>query len=135
MTRPFGLAEHPLRRPAGRQRASDIAFTVLVSAVAVFGAWRALSYIEHGVGLGAFAHAFALGAITFTRVVIILIFATIVWVEPDALLMDEPFSALDVLTSENLRGELLRLWRDGQFPTPTRPRPPGPNTIQVRDDH
>lgn len=31
-------------------------------------------------------------------------------VEPDLLLMDEPFSALDILTSENLRNDLLDLW-------------------------
>ncbi|MEU8584860.1 hypothetical protein AB0C57_29610 [Streptomyces abikoensis] len=31
--------------------------------------------------------------------------------------MDEPFSALDVLTAENLRGELMELWTSGQFPT------------------
>ncbi|MGD9108184.1 MAG: nitrate/sulfonate/bicarbonate ABC transporter ATP-binding protein [Gammaproteobacteria bacterium] len=31
-------------------------------------------------------------------------------VNPDVLLMDEPFSALDVLTAENLRGDLLDLW-------------------------
>jgi NitT/TauT family transport system ATP-binding protein len=31
--------------------------------------------------------------------------------------MDEPFSALDVLTAENLRGELLRLWDTHDFPT------------------
>lgn len=30
--------------------------------------------------------------------------------QPDALFMDEPFSALDVLTAENLRGEVLRMW-------------------------
>ena len=30
--------------------------------------------------------------------------------EPDVLLMDEPFSALDVLTAENLRRDLLELW-------------------------
>jgi len=33
--------------------------------------------------------------------------------------MDEPFSALDVLTSENLRGELLELWEGHKFPTKT----------------
>jgi len=44
-------------------------------------------------------------------------FARALVIEPDILLMDEPFSALDVLTSENLRGELLRLWSDGDFPT------------------
>src|SRR5438270_12891960 len=31
--------------------------------------------------------------------------------------MDEPFSALDVLTAETLRGELLELWLDHKIPT------------------
>ena len=37
--------------------------------------------------------------------------------EPDILLMDEAFSALDVLTAENLRRDLLRLWRARKIPT------------------
>jgi NitT/TauT family transport system ATP-binding protein len=37
-------------------------------------------------------------------------FARALAVEPEVLFMDEPFSALDVLTAENLRGELIDLW-------------------------
>lgn len=38
-------------------------------------------------------------------------------VNPDILLMDEPFSALDVLTAENLRNDLLELWQQKQMET------------------
>jgi NitT/TauT family transport system ATP-binding protein len=44
-------------------------------------------------------------------------FARALVIEPDALLMDEPFSALDVLTAQNLRSELLQLWSEEDFPT------------------
>ncbi|GAA1071758.1 ABC transporter ATP-binding protein [Tsukamurella spumae] len=44
-------------------------------------------------------------------------FARALVLEPDLLLMDEPFSALDVLTAENLRGELVELWAQDDFPT------------------
>jgi len=37
-------------------------------------------------------------------------------VEPTVLLMDEPFSALDALTAEGLREEVLQLWRDPALP-------------------
>jgi NitT/TauT family transport system ATP-binding protein len=37
--------------------------------------------------------------------------------EPDVLLMDEAFSALDVLTGERLRDDILELWEQGGMPT------------------
>src|ERR1700761_7848052 len=44
-------------------------------------------------------------------------FARALVLRPDALLMDEPFSALDVLTAENLRNEVMTLWAQPDFPT------------------
>src|ERR1700761_2095973 len=43
-------------------------------------------------------------------------FARAVVVHPSILLMDEPFSALDVLTAENLRTDLVELWGNGKLP-------------------
>ena len=37
--------------------------------------------------------------------------------QPEVLLMDEPFSSLDALTAENLRREVLDIWRDPAYPT------------------
>ncbi len=44
-------------------------------------------------------------------------FARALVVNPDILLLDEPFSSLDVLTAETLRGDLLDLWDDRRIPT------------------
>ncbi len=43
-------------------------------------------------------------------------FARALVVHPNILLMDEAFSALDVLTAETLRTDLLDLWSDGKLP-------------------
>jgi NitT/TauT family transport system ATP-binding protein len=43
-------------------------------------------------------------------------FARAVVVHPNILLMDEPFSALDVLTAENLRTDLIELWGNRKLP-------------------
>ena len=43
-------------------------------------------------------------------------FARALVVHPNILLMDEPFSALDVLTAETLRTDFLDLWTEGRMP-------------------
>jgi NitT/TauT family transport system ATP-binding protein len=43
-------------------------------------------------------------------------FARAFVIHPNVLFMDEPFSGLDVLTAENLRGEIADLWEQGSFP-------------------
>jgi len=44
-------------------------------------------------------------------------FARALVVNPDVLLLDEPFSALDVLTAETLRNDLMDLWLERRVPT------------------
>jgi len=43
-------------------------------------------------------------------------FARALVIHPNVLFMDEPFSGLDVLTAENLRGEIADLWEQQLFP-------------------
>jgi len=80
VTRPFGLAEYPLQARASRRRAGDIVFTTACTALIAFGLWRMLVYVSHGTGLGEFGHAFALGLVTFGRVVVLVVVGSLVWV-------------------------------------------------------
>ncbi len=79
-TRPFGLAEHPLRPNPARQRAGDLAFWAVVIAVAAWGGWQGLAYLDRTAGLDQFPHALRLGAVTFARVLILVVASTLVWV-------------------------------------------------------
>jgi NitT/TauT family transport system permease protein len=79
-TRPFGLAEHPLSVPRVRERTGDLFFAGVIAVVVAYGAWQALGYVHATTGLGEFGYAFALGAATFARVVLLTVVATVVWV-------------------------------------------------------
>jgi NitT/TauT family transport system ATP-binding protein len=66
------------------------------------------------VGLGGFEEAFPRELSGGMRQRVGL--ARALSVEPAVLMMDEPFSALDALTAESLREEVLQLWRDPNLP-------------------
>ena len=80
LTRPFGVADRPLVANVARRRAGDALFGIFVALVVALGSSSALSYIGDNVGLGAFAHAFGLGAITFARVIVVVVASTLIWV-------------------------------------------------------
>lgn len=76
----FGRAEHPLRGSVARRRAGDVALTVAVVALLVYGLVRTTGYIASTTGFGEIGHALLLGLVTFGRVVVLVAVATVVWV-------------------------------------------------------
>ena len=82
LMRVLGRDEQPLAVANTRQRMGDIAFAVTVGGLIVYGTYELLHFIASspGVGLGEIPHCFALGAVTFGRVVVLLVFSTLVWV-------------------------------------------------------
>lgn len=79
-TRAFGLADRPLLVNARRRRAGDIVFGVVVGALVLWGVVEMLIYIQGAVGLAEFGKALLLGFVTFARVVVLIVVATLVWV-------------------------------------------------------
>ncbi len=65
--------------PPAQRRRGDAIFAVLVGVPLAYGLYRVIADIGQG-GYGQLADAFGLGAITFARVVILVVLGTIVWV-------------------------------------------------------
>jgi NitT/TauT family transport system permease protein len=70
------LVSHPARRRAG-----NVAFTAVVLAALGYGLYSMIAYIADGPkGLGVFGTAFGFGFLTFLRVVVVVVFSSLVWV-------------------------------------------------------
>ncbi len=80
MMRVFGLAEHPLHVAPGRRRAGDVVFGLALTAVIAWGCYRVIAYIADTVGFAEVGHAFGLGALTFARVLVLLVVCSLIWV-------------------------------------------------------
>ena len=63
-----------------RGRAGDWIFNAVVLGVIGFGLVRFAMYVHSGVGIGEFAVAARLGGFTFLRVIVLLVFASLIWV-------------------------------------------------------
>jgi NitT/TauT family transport system permease protein len=79
-TRPLGLAEYPLQTGPVRRRVGDSVFYLAVAVAIGYGVYRGATYLDRGVGFGQFPHCFYLGFLTFLRVVVLLVFSTVIWV-------------------------------------------------------
>ena len=80
VTRPFGLAEHPLNESPSRRRTGDLVFGIGVAGLVVWGTVQVLVYFDHNDVFGQFPHCFGLGAITLARVVVLVAVSTLIWV-------------------------------------------------------
>ncbi|MGA2829953.1 MAG: ABC transporter permease subunit [Streptosporangiaceae bacterium] len=79
-TRPFGLAESPLRTSGYKRRSGDVAFTVVTGAVILWGIYRAAVYFDHTAGFSPFIRCLGLGFLTFARVAVVVVASTLIWV-------------------------------------------------------
>jgi NitT/TauT family transport system permease protein len=80
VTRPFGLADRPLVPDAKRRRAGDVAFWAVVSVGVGLGVFAGASYLARWTSLHTFVYVVGLGAVTFGRVVVVVVASTLVWV-------------------------------------------------------
>jgi NitT/TauT family transport system permease protein len=76
----FGLAEYPLRTSPARRRVGDVVFASLVVVAVSYGVFRIGGYINATAGFGEVVHALGLGLVTFGRVILLVVVATVIWV-------------------------------------------------------
>ena len=80
LTAVFGLAEYPLRTSPARRRIGDVVFACVVVLAVTYGVFRIGGYINATAGFGEVVHALGLGLVTFGRVILLVVVATVIWV-------------------------------------------------------
>jgi NitT/TauT family transport system permease protein len=76
-----GTDDQSLETHAARRRAGDLAFTVVVAALLVYGLVSMLLFIGRGQdGIAVLGHALGLGFLTFGRVVVVVAVSSVIWV-------------------------------------------------------
>jgi NitT/TauT family transport system permease protein len=80
LTRPFGLAERPLLLDTRRRRSGDLAFWAVIAVAISVGAWSASTYLAKWTSVHTLLYVIGLGAVTFGRVVTVVVLSTLIWV-------------------------------------------------------
>jgi NitT/TauT family transport system permease protein len=76
-----GIDDESLETHAARRRAGDLAFAVVVVVALGYGLYSMLAFVATGSqGLAVFGTAFGDGFLTFLRVVVVVVAATLIWV-------------------------------------------------------
>jgi NitT/TauT family transport system permease protein len=80
VTRPFGLAEYPLRTTPRKRQVGDVVFWLVILGVAAVVAVFGLIYLNTHLGFARFPGLIGFGFATFGRVVVLLAISTVIWV-------------------------------------------------------
>ena len=80
VTRPLGLTDRPLRVDERRRRVVDVVLAIILGIILAYGLVEMLLYLNNSAGLGEFLTAAGLGLLTFARVAVLLVIATLIWV-------------------------------------------------------
>ncbi|MCC3766727.1 ABC transporter permease subunit [Streptomyces sp. UNOC14_S4] len=78
--RVFGTDDQPLTVNRTRRRTGDLAFALVAGGLVLWGVLDLLGYLNAHTGLGVFGEPLLLGLATLARVVVLVAFATVVWV-------------------------------------------------------
>lgn len=76
----FGVADRAPRPPSTAVLVRQRTFGVALSVVLVYGGYRVLAFIEMRLGFAEVGHAAMLGLLTFARVIVVMLVATLLWV-------------------------------------------------------